>query len=262
MSRPVSAARSYSSGPRPAGSAAAPAARRYCSDAALAMLPACSEIWPRSSDPAFGANSMPRPAPSTVPVSSPITKLPPPPPSFSKRSYPSPMSRLLIPGSWFRVPGSWFWFWFWFLVPVLRGSGFRVLGSPFVRRQQLFDRHPYAAQNADDAAGLDADVRAHPVGRVVHALDRRANRGVHSVGLFLHLRRHALHVVENRVHPGHGRRHVVRLERRQQIRHAPVQHERRDAGAQDDQGFEDADGGHDAEQQIGGSQTGFHIVRP
>src|SRR5439155_78574 len=56
------------------------------------MLPACSDNCPRSSDPAFGANNMPRPAPSTVPVSSPLTKLPPPPPSFSNRSYPSPIS--------------------------------------------------------------------------------------------------------------------------------------------------------------------------
>src|SRR2546422_2148586 len=44
----------------------------YCSDAALPRLRACSPIAPRSSEPAFGASSMPRPAPSTVPVSRPI----------------------------------------------------------------------------------------------------------------------------------------------------------------------------------------------
>ena len=57
---------------------------RYCSDALLPRLRACSPMAPRSSAPAFGASSIPRPAPSTVPVRRPIMK--PPPPSCSKRS--------------------------------------------------------------------------------------------------------------------------------------------------------------------------------
>src|SRR5215217_6000374 len=115
------------------------------------MFPACSDSWPRSSDPAFGANSMPSPAPSTVPVSSPITKLPPPLSLLSKRSYPSAIS-----------PPQ----------PVL-SSGSQVLFLRWLPRpHESFERHAQAAPEANHAAGLGPYVRAHPIGGVIDAIDR------------------------------------------------------------------------------------------
>src|SRR6185436_12778958 len=145
------------------------------------MLPACSESWPRSSAPAFGANSMPSPAPSTVPVRSPITKLPPPLPSLlSKRSYPSAMSPPSVCGFVRFVP----------------------------RLQHPFDRDAQAADDADHPAGLGPHVRAHAIRRVVDPIDRVVNRLIDAFGLFLHLRGHVLDILENRVHARHRRRHL------------------------------------------------------
>src|SRR5439155_8913674 len=68
----ASRALSYISRPRSATSPTASDTRRSLSDAALAMFPACSEGCPPSSCPDFRANTMPSPAPRTVPVRSPI----------------------------------------------------------------------------------------------------------------------------------------------------------------------------------------------
>src|SRR4051794_7972917 len=105
---------------------------------------------------------MPRPAPRTGPVSSPITKLPPPPPSLSKRSYPSAIERLL---EWFVGP--------WFL---------RLL-------EHRLNSGADAANQSDEAAGLGAHVRPYPVGRVVDAVHRRADRLIDPLGLQLDGRR-------------------------------------------------------------------------
>jgi hypothetical protein len=78
----VSRARSTSSRPFSAQVPAELLAFLYHSDARDPILRAWSPITPRSSEPALGASSMPRPAPSTVPVSSPIMK-PAPAPSES-----------------------------------------------------------------------------------------------------------------------------------------------------------------------------------
>src|SRR4051812_32903695 len=140
--------------PRSAQSPALSLTLRMPSDAWLARLPACSVSWLRSSEPAFGANSMPRPAPSTVPVNSPITKLLPPLPSFSKRSYPSAIVR----------PPEW-------------------LSSRF-GTQQALQRHAGSANDAHKRARLRPHVRADTVGGVVDPIDRRVNRVVDPLRLF------------------------------------------------------------------------------
>src|SRR5882724_2012686 len=76
----------YMSRPRSAQSPVVSVTLRMPSCAWVARLPACSDSWLRSSEPALGANNIPSPAPSTVPVRRPITKLLPPLFSFSKRS--------------------------------------------------------------------------------------------------------------------------------------------------------------------------------
>src|SRR5437667_6701940 len=166
------------------------------------MLPACSDNCPRSSDPAFGANNMPNPAPSTVPVSSPITKLPPPPPSFSKRSYPSAIDPSC---NGFRVPR---------LVSRSRVLVLRVLGPGLLmmRGQQPLERNAQAAQEPDHSTGLRADVPPYSIGRVVDPIDRRADGVIDALGLLPHCRGHALDVVEDRVDARHRRRDVLRLE--------------------------------------------------
>src|SRR3954453_16384643 len=149
------------------------------SPALFFRLPACSDNWPRSSEPAFGAKSMPRPAPRTVPVSRPITKLPPPPPSLSKRSYPSAIDALLL------------------------GSCFRM--------EHSFDCDAQPADESDEPARLRAHVRAHAIGGGVDAIHRRVNRHVDAFGLFLDFCRDGLHIVEDRVDPQHRRRNLPRL---------------------------------------------------
>src|SRR5438552_3495476 len=108
---------------------------------------------------------MPSPAPSTVPVSSPITKLPPPAPSLSYRSFPfaicvfssvSVLRRAFSPGGCLRPTAE-------------------SLCSP---RQDVFECHPRAADDADDPAGLRENIRADPVGRIVDPVDRGADGGV------------------------------------------------------------------------------------
>src|SRR5256885_6115961 len=107
---------------------------------------------------------MPRPAPSTVPVSSPITKLPPPPPSLSNRSYPSAM--------------------------------FCLLSLPFVglvvraRVKHRLDRDAQPADEADDAARLRADAGSDPNRRVLCAMHFPADGLRGALCLFLDLRRH------------------------------------------------------------------------
>ena len=161
----------------PADSAGAAVAFRR----GVGEIAACSDSWLRSSEPAFGANSMPRPAPSTVPVSSPITKLPPPPSwrmSLSKRSYPSAIDRLL-----FRIR-------------------FCPLRSPAVDAAIAgVPRSPPAARgrNPTTRLVLCPHVGPHPVGRVVDPIHRRSDRVVDALGLFLHLLGDALDVVEDRV---------------------------------------------------------------
>src|SRR5687768_17237955 len=102
---------------------------------------------------------MPRPAPSTVPVSSPITKLPPPPLSLSKRSYPSAMSPPSVRG-------------FVRLVP---------------RMQHSFDCDAQAANEPDQVAGLGPHVRAHAIRRVVDAIHRVMDGLIDPLSLLLHL---------------------------------------------------------------------------
>src|SRR6266545_1254679 len=193
------------------------------------MFPACSEICPRSSDPAFGANNMPRPAPSTVPVRSPMTKLPPPPPSFSNRSYPSAMT------------------------PPVSSSVSLVLGM-----QHCLHRDAQPANEADHTACLGPHVRAHAIRSVVDAVHRRPNRVIDPVGFLLHFQRDALDVVENRIDPRHRRRQLPRLETLDECHDPAVDHEAADAEPEDYERLDQADGGHDAEQQICGSQFACH----
>src|SRR5436189_206222 len=162
---------------------------------------------------------MPRPAPSTVPVRRPITKLPPPLPSFSKRSYPSAMSPPQVPSS---------------------GSRFRVLSSRRARLEHRLHRDAETADEADDAARLRAYVRSHAVRGVVDAIDRAVNRLIDAVGFFFHFGGDVLDVVENRVHPRHRRRDLPRLETVDEIHHAPVDDEAPDADADDRERFEHA----------------------
>src|SRR5262245_5821275 len=170
---------------------------------------------------------MPRPAPRTVPVKRPITKLPPPPPSLSKRSYPSAMS----PPQKFSVLSSKF-------------------SSSRSRLKHRFHRDAQSTNEADDAARFLTHVRSHAIRGVVHATDRAVNRLIDAFGFFPDPLRHNLHVVENRVDPADCRRDLPRLEAVDQIHHAFVDHEARDPQADESEGFEDADRGHDPEQQI------------
>src|SRR5581483_7093147 len=102
---------------------------------------------------------MPRPAPSTVPVSNPITKLPPPPPSFSKRSYPS----------------------------AIDASCSSTVDLRRARKHGL-ERDARAPHEADNAARPCPYVGLDPVRRVVDPVHRRADRVVDALGLFLDLR--------------------------------------------------------------------------
>src|SRR5436190_3766354 len=124
---------------------------------------------------------MPRPAPSTVPVSSPITKLPPPLPSFSKRSYPS----------------------------AIDASCSSTVDLRRARKHGL-ERDARAPHDADDAARFRPYVGADPVRGVVDAIHRRFDRVVDAVGLFFHLGADYLDVVEDRVDARHRRRDVTR----------------------------------------------------
>src|SRR5262249_26186889 len=87
-------ARSYASRPRSTICLTLALACEWESLAMARRRPAWSRIWDRSSAPDFGANSIPSPAPSTVPASSPIRNEPPPS-SLSKRSYSYAISSLL-----------------------------------------------------------------------------------------------------------------------------------------------------------------------
>src|SRR5262245_29168781 len=104
---------------------------------------------------------MPRPAPSTVPVNRPITKLPPPPLSLSKRSYPSAMSPPQIRRS---------------VATHVGGLTAPVFSLCRPRIHDRFHRDTQAADEADHAAGLLAHVAAHPIGRIVDAIDGAVNR--------------------------------------------------------------------------------------
>src|SRR5436190_13622083 len=114
---------------------------------------------------------MPRPAPSTVPVSSPITKLPPCPLS-SKRSYPSPIGPLLNA----------------FVVTIARPEGrastvslqltsrFVVFTTRVFVFEERLERRAHAAHETNDTARLHAHVRSHTLCGRVHTVDGRANR--------------------------------------------------------------------------------------
>src|SRR5262249_6391062 len=160
---------------------------------------------------------MPRPAPRTVPVSRPITKLPPPPPSLSKRSYPSAIS-LLLTVSKLQILGSTF------------RTLVHVLGSRF-RTQDALERDAEAAHEADDAAGLRSHVGAHAIGRVVDTVHRRMDRLVDALGLFFDPFRDGLDVVEDGVQPGHRRRDLAHLEPLDQHHHFSIGQKAADADA-------------------------------
>src|SRR5262245_23083288 len=120
---------------------------------------------------------MPRPAPRTVPVSRPITKLPPPPPSLSKRSYPSAIG---------------------FLLTLNTVPRFLVLGSRF-RLQHAFERDAQAADEANDAAGFCADVGSDAIGGVVDAVHRAVNRLIDPLSFLFDPGRHGLGIVADAV---------------------------------------------------------------
>src|SRR5262245_1815360 len=210
--------------------------RRWFSHAAFAVFLVCSDSWPRSSDADFGANSMPSPAPIAVPASRPITKLPPPPLSLSNRSYPPAMAP---PLNGFRVQ----------ILSVLRWN-MRCRVAVAVALEERVEGHTRAADDADDAAAAEPDVRTHAIGCLVDAIDRRADRVVDAIGFLFHFRADAFHIVEDGVHPGHRRFDEPLLDAVDETHHPAERHERPHAEADDQQRLEGAGRRDDSEQNV------------
>src|SRR5436853_738370 len=147
----------------------------YCSEAVLPQVFACSPIAPRSSDPAFGARSMPRPAPSTVPVNRPIMN----PPPLLSLSYRSKLSAIV-------------------LLPLCE-----------VRSVKLkFDvsgvlRPPVVVQQVVNRGARGVHERQHPPHARRHARRRAADRVVDALGAIAHPPGHVLDVDEDAVDARH-----------------------------------------------------------
>src|SRR5262245_22130346 len=180
--------------PRSAHVPAVSRACLYCSEATLLQLRACSPIAPRSSEPAFGASSMPSPAPSTVPVSRPIMN-PPPPPSLSYRSKLSAIvcSSLYWPA--LSIPTHW---------TIEFGIALRVFGrtsrcAPSGVKEPI-DRRACCVEQRNGALHPRIDRRADAPRRFVNAVDRLLNGGIHPFRSSADPCRHVAQISENRIH--------------------------------------------------------------
>src|SRR5882672_4139027 len=130
---------------------------------------------PRRSAPAFGASSMPRPAPSTVPVSRPIMNPPPPPlPSLSYRSKLSAIVLLLPVDIARRLGGS----------CMLR----RLAGTTPPVVKETVDRRAGGVNESEDAVHARRYGAANAPRGLVDPAYRVADRCVHTLGTVGHPR--------------------------------------------------------------------------
>src|SRR5687767_4923877 len=160
---------------------------------------------------------MPRPAPSTVPASSPI-KNEPPPSSRSNRSYSYAMQPPVV--SFGRC--------FLDLEPP-RGRGGRL--RPVFAVQQRDDRGAYTTHDTRRLVHLVHHRALQVLRRVIYPMDGSMNGVVNALSFVIDTSRHRLDVAENGIHLLTNRRNLPRLEIVDQRHHPAINHEATDADA-------------------------------
>src|SRR5688572_1033624 len=205
----------------------------YAPPALSRRRPACSPSWFRSSEPGRGANNIPRPAPSTVPASSPIRNEPPPS-SRSKRSY---SYAIRLP------PCS--------QIVMSHPAGGR--GRRFVTRvmaQRTHDDGSQPLHHADRLIHPVADRILDAIRGFVDASHRVTDRVIDAFGLLIDTRGHRTHVTKDPLDLLAHRGDLSSLQLVDEPQHAPIDQERRNPDADQHQRLQQAHDRHDRQPHV------------